>query len=457
MDLRELFRGAIRLTLEMLLAEVVKEMVGARRYERVGSRKDRRNGTYLRRLLTSMGMIELGVPRTRESGSAGEVLGAHRRRSAEIDEAICEAYVKGVSTRKMDAVLKALSGTGVSSSTVSRISERLDALVEELKSVPIREPIRYLYLDATFLDARWARKVENVSALVAYGVDTAGKRQLLGVSIGSQESEDSWSELLRQLCERGLHGVRLVIADEHKGIEAAIRHCLPEAQHQRCTVHLLRNILHKVPQRLRKRMAPRFSELFKAKDLKEAQELRAKFTTEFTSLIPDAFEILERGWASATRFYCFPKEHWKRIRTPNGLERLNGEIKRRVKAVGVFPNRRSALRLVTAVALQCAQSWAERRYLDTVLSPFARVSRQVWNWRCTSSTTVGELFEVFRTIVYPPQDIWIADGTPSRVLCHARLQKVHEELSNQLPASMPANCGCPSQWERDENVSPPRN
>ena len=246
-DLRELFRGAIRLTLEMLLAEVVKEMVGARRYERVGSRKDSRNGTYLRRMLTSMGLIEVAVPRTRESGSAGEMLGAYKRRSAELDEAICQAYVGGVSTRKMEAMVKTLAGTGVSASTVSRITARLDAKVEALRSAPIEEPITYLYLDATFLDARWARKVENVSALVAYGVDGKGKRRLLGVSIGSEESEASWSELLRELCERGLAGVRLVIADDHKGIEAAIRHQLPEAERQRCTVHLMRNILHKVP------------------------------------------------------------------------------------------------------------------------------------------------------------------------------------------------------------------
>jgi transposase-like protein len=366
-DLRELFRGTIRLTLEMLLAEVVKDMVGARRYERIGSRKDSRNGTYLRRLLTSMGLIELGVPRTRDSGSAGEVLGAYKRRSGELDEAICQAYVNGVSTRKMEAVVKSLAETGVSASTVSRITERLDAKVEELRSMPISEPITYLYLDATFLDARWARKVENVSALVAYGVDNAGKRRLLGVSMGSEESEDSWSELLRQLCERGLHGVRLVIADDHKGIEAAIRHLLPEAERQRCTVHLQRNMLHKIPQRLRARLAPRFSQLFKAKGLKEAQELREKLAGEFGSLIPEAFEILDRGWAAATRFYRFPKEHWVRLRTTNGLERLHGEIKRRIRAVGVFPDRDSALRLITAVALQSAATWEDRRYLDMSL------------------------------------------------------------------------------------------
>lgn len=366
-DLRELFRGTIRLTLEMLLGEVVKEMVGARRYERIGSRRDSRNGTYLRRLLTSMGLIEVEVPRTRESGSAGAVLGAYQRRSSELDEAISQAYVNGVSTRKMESVVKSLAGSGVSASTVSRITERLEAKVEELRKAPITDPIVYLYLDATFLDARWARRVENVAALVAYGVDSTGKRRLLGVSIGSEESEESWAELLRQLCERGLHGVRLVIADEHKGIEAAIRHVLPEAVRQRCTVHLMRNLLHRIPQRLRGRLAPRFSKLFSAPGLKEAQEMRTKLAEEFRSLLPEAFEILDHGWAAATRFFAFPKEHWVKIRTTNGLERLHGEIKRRVRAVGVFLDRNSALRLVTAVALQSTATWDDRRYLDMSL------------------------------------------------------------------------------------------
>jgi transposase-like protein len=294
-------------------------------------------------------------------------LGAYQRRSTELDEAISEAYVNGVSTRKMKGLVRSLAGSEVSASTVSRITERLGAKVEELRRAPICAPIVYLYLDATYLDARWARKVENVAALVAYGVDSSGKRRLLGVSIGSEESEESWSELLRQLCERGLSGVRLVIADEHKGIEAAIRHVLPEAGRQRCTVHFVRNLLHKVPQRLRGRLAPRFSRLFCAQGLKEAQELRSKLAEEFGAMLPEAFEVLDRGWAAATRFYAFPKEHWVRIRTTNGLERLHGEIKRRVRAVGVFPDRDSALRLVTAVALQSSATWDDRRYLDMSL------------------------------------------------------------------------------------------
>jgi len=160
-------RGAIQLSLVMLLHEVIKEMVGAKRYERIGSRKDNRNGMHLRRLLTSMGMIEVGVPRRRESGSAAAPPGFYRRRSAEIDEVICEAYVNGMSTRRMGRLTRELAGQEVGPSTVSRITERLQERVKQLRSARIEEPIVYLDLDATYLDARRAEKVENVSALVA--------------------------------------------------------------------------------------------------------------------------------------------------------------------------------------------------------------------------------------------------------------------------------------------------
>ena len=216
-DLKSLFQGAIRLTLEMVLEEELKAMVGARRFERVGSRKGHRNGTYLRRLLTSLGQIDVTVPRSREGGSPADVMGRYQRRSEEVDAMMVEAYVSGVSQRKMGDVTEALMGERVGRSTVSRVAKRLDEGVQTLRSAPIEGAHPYLYLDATFLDARWARKVENVSALVAYAVGPDGHRRLLGITLGPEESENSWSELLEQLLERGLSGVQLVIADEHGG------------------------------------------------------------------------------------------------------------------------------------------------------------------------------------------------------------------------------------------------
>lgn len=366
-DISSLFRGAIRLMLECLLEQEVREMVGARRYERLGGRKDHLNGTYLRRLLTSLGSIEVTVPRTRQSGSPVDVLGRYKRRTEDVDRLMTTAYVQGVSTRDMTKLSESLMGEGISRSTVSRVTKVLEEQVEALRRSPIDKPIPYLYLDATFLDARWARSVENVSALVAYGVDASGHRRLLGLCVGTEESEASWSDLLSQLCERGLSGVELVIADEHRGLANAVRRQLPEAKRQRCIVHLERNVLTKVPHRLRARVAQLLRSIFDAPSAAEAKRSLGDFASGLGREVPEALRCLEQGFAAATHFYAFPKEHWVRIRSTNGLERLHGEIKRRIRSVGAFPDRHSALRLVTAVALETTQVWSQRRYLDMSL------------------------------------------------------------------------------------------
>ena len=366
-DLKSLFQGAIRLTLEMVLEEELKAMVGARRFERVGSRKGHRNGTYLRRLLTSLGQIDVTVPRSREGGSPADVMGRYQRRSEEVDAMMVEAYVSGVSQRKMGDVTEALMGERVGRSTVSRVAKRLDEGVQTLRSAPIEGAHPYLYLDATFLDARWARKVENVSALVAYAVGPDGHRRLLGITLGPEESENSWSELLEQLLERGLSGVQLVIADEHAGLAAAVRRFLPEVRRQRCTVHLQRNVLAKVPHRLRKRVAREVAAVFRAPGLAESKKRLAEITVRWHKELPEAVNVLERGFTAATQFY---EPHWARLRTTNSLERLHTEIKRRIRSAGAFPDRASALRLITAVALRTTAVWSERRYLDlTLLEP----------------------------------------------------------------------------------------
>ena len=374
-DLRALFQGAIRLTLEMVLEEELKAMVGARRFERVGSRSGHRNGTYLRRVLTSVGQVELAVPRSREQGAPADVIGRYRRRTEEVDDLIAEAYVSGVSQRKMGEVTEALMGEQVSRSTVSRVAKRLDEAVDSLRTQPIEGPHPYLYLDATYLDARWARRVENVSALVAYAVGPDGRRRLLGITIGAEESEASWAELLTQLLERGLGGVQLVIADEHAGLAAAVRRFLPEVSRQRCTVHLQRNVLAKVPRRLRKRLAREIAPLFKAPGLAEAKQRLAELKARWAKELPEAMNVLERGFGTATQFYAFPGAHWPRLRTTNGLERLHGEIKRRIRAVGAFPDRASALRLITAVALRTTEAWGQRRYLDLSLLESQEVAK----------------------------------------------------------------------------------
>ena len=363
-DVRELVLGTIRTTLETVMEHAVNIIVGARPHERTDARSDVRNGSYPRTLMTTAGSIDLDVPRTRTKGAADAVVDRYKRRAPEIDAMITEAYVDGVSTRKMGRVTKTLLGKGVSRSAVSRVTARLEQQVDALRHAPIAEAVTYLYLDATFLDARWARQVENVAALVAYGVGTDGKRRLLAVTIGVSESEDSWRELIEQLVERGLHGVRLVISDAHAGLKAAVRRLLPEVPHQRCTVHLTRNVTAKAPTRLRGRVARETVRILHAPSLADAKKRKAEFDAGLGSQVPESRACLDAGFEAATRYYSFPKEHWKRIRSTNGLERLHGETKRRIKSIGAFPDRASALRLITAVTLQVTAIWSDRRYLD---------------------------------------------------------------------------------------------
>jgi transposase-like protein len=369
-DLGEVFRGAVKIGLELVLEEVLRETVGAAKWAKAKSRVDSYNGGYLRGLLTSMGYIQVRMPRARKGGAPVDVIGAYQRRSSEIDDAITRAYVHGVSTRGMSDVVETLAGDGLSKSSVSRVTARLEEQVEELRTRSLEgREFPYLYLDAIYFKTRWARKVDSVPALVAYGVDEHGKRELLAVEVGTGESDLTWGGLLGRLVARGLDGVLLVISDAHEGIRTAVRTHLPEVPHQRCVVHLMRNVGSHVPLRdgLRKRVLGQVSAIFKGDDLKDAKKRLAKFKERWTKELPEAVKCLEDGFAAATRFFDFPREHHVRIRSSNNIERLNREIRRRIRAVGAFPDRESALRLITAVAVDASRVWGKRRYLDTGL------------------------------------------------------------------------------------------
>lgn len=366
-DLTERVRSAVQATIQTVVDEELERLVGAGPYERSDQRVDVRNGRYERHVVTTAGEVAVRVGRTRAGGAATAPLGRYARRQAEVDAAVTQAYVRGVSTRDMAGVTEALLGKQVGKSTVSRVTKRLEDQVEELRREPITERYAYLYLDATFVDARWARSVENVSALVAYGIGPDGKRRLLGIHMGVSESEASWTELLVELVERGLSGVKLIIRDEHAGLTSAARKVLPEAKQQRCTVHLTRNVMSNVPKRHQKRIGREVVKVLHADSLDDAKRQLKQFRLEFAAQFPEAVECLERGFDDATTYFAFPVAHRMRIRSTNGLERLHGEIKRRTRAIGAFPDRASALRLITAVALQVTSIWSDRVYLDMTL------------------------------------------------------------------------------------------
>ena len=367
LDFTERVRSAVQATIQVILDEELERLVGAGPYERSDQRVDVRNGRYDRHVVTTAGEVAVRVGRTRAGGAATAPLGRYARRQAEVDDAVTAAYVRGVSTRDMAGVTEALLGKRVGKSTVSRVTKRLEDQVDELRRQRLTEPFAYLYLDATFVDARWARSVENVSALVAYGIGTDNKRHLLGIHIGASESEASWTELLTELVERGLSGVQLIIRDEHAGLTAAARKVLPEAKQQRCTVHLTRNVMANVPKRHQKRLGREVVKVLHADTLDDAKRSLKAFRLQYFKQFPEAVACLERGFDDATTYFAFPEAHHVRIRTTNGLERLHGEIKRRTRAIGAFPDRASALRLITAVALQVTSIWSDRIYLDVSL------------------------------------------------------------------------------------------
>jgi transposase-like protein len=366
-DLEARCREAVRFAIQVALDDELERLVGAGPYERNGQRRDVRNGTYPRRIVTGLGEVAVEVGRSRRHGAATAPVGRYLRRRPQIDDAVSEVYVRGASTRDVAPITEVLLGKRVSRSTVSRVTRQLENGVEALRKEPIIEPIVYLYLDATFIDARWARTVENVSALVAYGVAPDGYRRLLAVHVGAQESEASWAGLLAELVERGLAGVRLVIADDHAGLRLAARKALPEVRQQRCTVHLMRNVLGNVPQRHRKRLAGELVKVLHAGSLVDAKKALSGFRDRFDRQFPEAVKCLVDGFDAGTQYFAFPSDHWIRIRSTNGLERLHGEIKRRTRAIGAFPDRASALRLITTVAVQVVSIWRDRKYLDMTL------------------------------------------------------------------------------------------
>ena len=368
-DLQMLFRGAICKVLMHALDAEVERLVGAPHGKRASHRHDFRNGSYSRSLMTTMGNIEVDIPRTREHGAAIGPLTRYARRTDEIDDMIVASYVSGVSTRKMGTVTTALLGKGVSRSTVSRVTKSLEEALDELRNTKLTDEICYLYVDATFLKARYAREVESMAALVAYGVGRDGHRKLLAVTVANAESQLSWTDLFSGLIERGLHGVQLIISDAHAGLINAVRSLFPEVPHQRCTVHLTRNVMAKAPRRLQSRLGRELSRIFAADSLADAKRKAAALKLGLGSQLPDAMACLDDGFTAATRFFAFPKQHWRRLRSTNGVERINAEIKRRTRAVGAFPDRASAARLVSAVCLQVAKAWAYRPYLDMQYLP----------------------------------------------------------------------------------------
>ncbi len=364
----DFIRECVRVAMQDLIDTEATGVIGAGRYERTESRTTERNGSRPRLLTTHAGDIQLAVPKLRSGSFFPSILSPRRRIDQALYAVVMEAYVHGVSTRSVDDLVVALGGTGISKSEVSRICAGLDETVGAFRTRRLDHTrFPYVYLDATYLHVRTEQAmVVSKAVVVATGVTDQGRREILGVDVGDSEDEVFWRGFLASLKKRGLGGVRLVISDQHAGLVAAIGRSLQGVAHQRCRVHFIRNVLAHVAKGEAEMVAAVFRTIFAQPDRASMGKQWDKVAAELAGRYPKIGDLMDAAKAEVLAFAIFPREHWRKIWSTNPLERLNKEIKRRARVVGIFPNEAAVIRLVGAVLADTHDEWAtdERRYLS---------------------------------------------------------------------------------------------
>lgn len=362
----DFLRDSVRLLTQMLIELEAEEKVGAEKHERTPERSNHRNGYRQRNWETRVGEIDLRIPKLRKGSYFPSLLQPRRRTEKALLAVVQQAYVEGVSTRKVDDLLKALGLTGIDKSKVSRICKELDELVEQFRNQPLEGEYPYLWLDALYLKVRQNHRIVSLAMVIAIGVDTEGRRHILGFALGASEESAFWLDFLRSLVERGLKGVQLVISDAHEGLKAAISQVLSGAAWQRCRVHFMRNVLAHVPKRDKALVAAAIRTIFAQPDREAARQQLTEVVKAMRNRWSQAAEILERAEEDILAYMAFPQKHWSRIYSTNPLERLNKEVKRRTNVVGVFPDQPSVLRLAVSILIEIDDEWqaADRRYFS---------------------------------------------------------------------------------------------
>jgi putative transposase len=348
--LQERLRLAIKFTLVQILEEEVDAFVNASPYQRTYERRDYRNGTYERDLGTSMGLIEdLPVPRTR-GGFRTELFERYQRRQAELDRAICEMFIGGVSTSRVGEVMEALSGTQPSPSTVSRVFHGLEAEFEQWKQRPLQAHYWYVFADGTYFTVIYNGQGEKMPILAVIGIDSAGQREVLGFTIGDRENQNAWEDLLENLKERGVRQIDLWITDGGQAMINAIENKFSQSKRQRCVKHKMENVLSYIPKKQQEQIQPELKAIFYQTNREKAEQTAAAFVTKYENIYPTAIACLQRDLNACMTFYEFPEEHWRFIRTNNIIERLFCEVKKRSKKMAAaFRNEDSCLLLFYAV------------------------------------------------------------------------------------------------------------
>lgn len=369
--LHQLFLGnskesGMNILLETILNQVLKaqagEQVSAEKYERSEARTDYRNGSYPRQLKTRVGTLSLNVPRLRNGHFSTDLFKRYQRSEQALVLSLMEMVINGVSTRRVSQITEELCGTDFSKTTVSDLCGQLDPVVKGWNNRPLRGNYPFLFVDAVYTKVRENGRVRSCGVLISYGINDKGYRTILGLKIDDSESTDAWKNYFDWLKSRGLKSVDMVISDDHGGIVSAVQKAFQGATWQRCQAHFLRNVHDRLPKALKSEGTEQVKAILYAPNLEVARTLLNAFLKDYQDKAPKVTELVEDAFDDVTAVLPLPEPYRRRLRTTNGMERLNEEFRRRERVIRIFPNRQSVIRLMGSVLMEKDEKWIEGRH-----------------------------------------------------------------------------------------------